>query len=95
MKRKTLDDPCEMIHWELREGDASTLITTDINHIKKIIDYARLSIILKLPTNLEELHLALTKLSGIKTNKDENVLLLNNNIGNNIVAFSTTIFKRV
>jgi len=40
--------------------------------------YARSSIIPKLPTNLEELHLTITNLGEIKTNRDENVLLINN-----------------
>jgi len=93
LKRKALDDPCEkpckILHRELRKGDVSTLTTTDINRIRKNIHYARSSIIPKLPTDLEELHLALTNLGEIKTNKDE-IFLLINNTEKNIVAFSTT-----
>jgi len=74
----------------LRKGDVSTLLTTtDINRIRKNIHYARSSIIPKFSTNLEELHLALTNLGEIKTNKDE-IFLLINNTEKNIVAFSTT-----
>ena len=90
LKRKALDDPCEkpckILHRQLRKGDVSTLTTTDINRIRKNIHYARSSIIPKLPTNLEELHLALTNLGEIKTNKDE-IFLLINNTEKNIVAF--------
>jgi len=42
----------------------------------------------KLPTNLHELHLALTNLGEIKTNGDE-IFLLINNLEKNIAAFST------
>lgn len=83
--RKTI---CKILHRELREGDVSTSTTTDINRIMKNIHYARPSIIPKLPTNLEELHLALTNLGEIKTNKDD-IFLLINNTEKNIVAFST------
>jgi len=82
LKRKALDDPCEkpckILHREFRKGDVSTLTTTDINRIRTNIHYARSSIIPKLPINLEELHLALTNLGEIKTNKDEIFLLINN-----------------
>jgi len=55
--------------------------------IRKNIHYAHSSMILKLPTNLDELHLALTNLGEIKTNRDELFLLINNS-ENNIIAFS-------
>jgi len=70
----------------LREGDVCTLTTTDINYIKNNIHYVRSSIIPKLPKNLEELHLALTNLGEIKTNKEE-IFLLINSTEKNIVAF--------
>lgn len=75
LKRKALDDPCEkpckILQRELRERDVNTLTTTDVNRIRKNMHYARSSMIPKLPKNLEELHLALTNLGEIKTNKDE------------------------
>jgi len=75
LKCKALDDPCEksykILHPELRVGDVNTLTTKDINRIRTNIYYARSSIIPKLPTNLEELHLVLTNLGEIKTNRDE------------------------
>ncbi|VVC24304.1 Hypothetical protein CINCED_3A016469 [Cinara cedri] len=84
LKRKALDDPCEkpckILQRELREGDVCALTTTDINRIRKNIYYARLSRIPKLPTNLEELHLALTNLGEIKNNIDEIFLLINNQL---------------
>uniref|UniRef100_A0A2S2NXU0 MULE transposase domain-containing protein n=1 Tax=Schizaphis graminum TaxID=13262 RepID=A0A2S2NXU0_SCHGA len=92
LKRKALDDPCEkpskILHRELREGDIDSLTTTDTMRIRKNIHYARSSIIPKLPKNLEDLHLALTNLGEIKTNRDEIFLLINNS-EKNIVAFST------
>lgn len=54
--------------------------------IRKNIHYARSSVIPKLPKNLEDLHLALTNLGEIKTNRDEIFLLINNS-EKNIVAF--------
>jgi len=45
---------------------------------RKNIHYARSSMIPKLPTNLDELHLALTNLGEIKTDRDELFLLINN-----------------
>ncbi|XP_060845246.1 uncharacterized protein LOC132924821, partial [Rhopalosiphum padi] len=92
LKRKALDDPyekpCKILHKELRQGDISSLTTADTTLIRKNIHYARSSIIPKLPTNLEELHLALTNLGEIKTNRDEIFLFINNSV-KNIVAFST------
>lgn len=92
LKRKALDDPyekpCKILHKELRQGDISSLTTADTTLIRKNIHYARSSIIPKLPTNLEELHLALTNLGEIKTNRGEIFLFINNSV-KNIVAFST------
>jgi len=70
----------------------SIYLTTDVNRIRKNIHYTRWSIILKSPKHLEDLHLSLTNLVEIKTNKDE-IFLLINNTEKNIVAFSTTNLK--
>lgn len=92
LKRKALDDPyekpCKILHKKLRQGDISSFTTADTTLIRKNIHYAWSSIIPKLPTNLEELHLALTNLGEIKTNRDEIFLFINNSV-KNIVAFST------
>lgn len=92
LKLKALEDPfeklCKILHRELREGDISSLTTTDTMQIRKKIHYARSSMIPKFPTNLDELHLALTNLGEIKTNRDELFLLINNS-EKNIIAFST------
>jgi len=82
LKRKALEDPfekpCKILHRELREGNISSLTSTDTMRIRKNIHYARSSMIPKLITNLDELHLALTNLGEIKTNRDELFLLINN-----------------
>ncbi|KAL4104927.1 hypothetical protein QTP88_020203 [Uroleucon formosanum] len=89
----TLEDPfensCKILHRELREGDISSLTTTDTMRIRKNIHYARSSMIPKLPSNLDELHLALTNLGEIKINRDKLFLLINNS-EKNIIAFSIT-----
>jgi hypothetical protein len=51
---------CKIKYRDSREGDVSTLTSTDINRIRKNIHYVWSSIIPKQPTHLEELHLALT-----------------------------------
>jgi hypothetical protein len=92
LKRKTLEDPfekpCKILHRELREGNISSLTTTDMIRIRKNIHYARSRMIPKLPTNLDELHLALTNLGKIKTNGDVLFLLINNS-EKYIIAFLT------
>jgi hypothetical protein len=91
-----LEDPFEksnkILHRELREGDISSLTTTDTLRIRTI-HYARSSIIHKIPTNLDELHLALTNLGKIKTNRDKLFLLINNSEKNIIVFSAQTNLK--
>jgi hypothetical protein len=82
------EKPCKILHRELREEDINSLSTTDTMRIRKNIHYARSTTIPKLPTNLDELHLALTNLGEIKTNRDVLFLLINNS-KKNIIAFST------
>lgn len=71
LKRKALDDscekPCKILHREFRKEDIDSLTTADTMRIRKNIHYARSSMIPKLPTNLDELNLALTNLGKIKT----------------------------
>lgn len=97
LKRKAVDDictrPAKLIASKLREGDISTLTTSDVALIRHNMHRARLSKHPKLPKNVEEVHTAL-KSMNIKTNLGENFILVNDEV-NKIIGFSTDRNLRV
>lgn len=91
IKRKAVEDisqrPSKIINTGLREADAEVNITTqDLDNIRKSVYRSRRSVLPILPRSLEDVHDALES-SVIKTNKDEDFLLVNNR-NLNIILFS-------
>lgn len=91
LKQKAVEDictrPAKLIASKLREGDVSTLTTTDIAFIRHNMHRAHLVKHPKLPNNAEETHLAISKMT-IETNTGEKFLLVNDDV-NKMIGFSS------
>jgi len=91
LKRKAQDDICEkpskLLHSEIKNNDIDTLTRYDCTLIKKNIHNARKNILPNIPQSYDEVHKVLNDLN-IKTNRQENFLLINDN-QYNIVIFCT------
>lgn len=92
LKRKAMTDissrPAKLICQELKREDVHTLDTKDIGLIRRNMHRARLTKHPVLPKSMEETHDSVGQLD-IRTNKDENFLLVNDKEAN-IIIFSTT-----
>jgi hypothetical protein len=94
IKRKAVDSLCDkpikMIRDELmaKQNDYRNLSASDIRRVQKNVSEARSGVRPPLPKNVAELHTLLNSYKRLKTNEEENFLLVNDP-SKNIVIFST------